>query len=141
MGCGCGLHPGGLCDKQCQQEEEALVLPFPEPDDLFRLYRREWVQVYRSVAVSTAGRDEVEAHFMAKYKGRVRGDDVEFSKIPGTSILKLRLWNLKGEYKTEAYALQVVQGMGWSDVRVVKRNSREDYALREYGAKMLPKEE
>jgi hypothetical protein len=79
--------------------------------------------------------------FDAKYAGRVRDIDVRF--VPrglgayATVQLQLRLPTLKGEFKTEALAIEFAVDQGWTDATVVVRNSKADHDLRNYGVKKL----
>lgn len=125
----------------------AEVAQVRETDDLYRVYRREWIVAH--VEDRLPGDDERTApmlmrckeHFAAKYAGRVHPDDVAYECLGGAPHdivqLKLRLPNLKGEFKTEALARAYVHSQVWLDAMVVARNSREDHTLRGYGIKKL----
>lgn len=125
-----------------------------DADDLYRLYRPEWVIVYTADALAVApgakeplAPDELvryaHEHFELRYAGRVRPEDVRFTPAgvgPHARVhLELRLPNLKGEFKFEALARGYAVRMGWSNFQLVVRNSKLDHELRAYGVKRLPK--
>ncbi len=122
----------------------------PEPseaEDLYRVYRPEWVTVYTAHA-NTVEYDDVqtlceaaERHWEVTYAGRVRPDDMRI--IDGGQgrhalvRLQLRLPTLKGEFKTERLALLYAGEQGWPEAKVVARNGPADHDLRSYGVKKL----
>lgn len=105
-----------------------------ETDDLWRAYRREWVTVYVSVAKGDIGETEVRRVLEERYMGRVLVEDIDVVPAPKparSAQLKLRLWNLRGEFKHEdAARAHVAAGEG--EWEVVPRNSRADHQLRSY---------
>lgn len=116
-----------------------------ETADLFKVYRPEWIVVAVSDAPGDAGRKELEAMFAERWEGRVFQEDVLLEpgseKFPDKYAWRLRLllWNVRGEFKWLVKAQEFVTKQGWSDsARVVIRNSREEFQLREYGQKKLP---
>lgn len=114
-----------------------------ETDDLFKVYRPEWMWVYTSEANGDAGLAEAKTYFAEKYQGRVHEIDVEYlptsennpSKWPWR--ISLRLPNVKGEFKLREHAETYIAEKGWGDAAIVSRNSRDEYKLKAYGDKKL----
>lgn len=133
--CLCGINPGGLCDKSCEEVQQTTL------DDLHRVYSWEWVLVYSSTATGPIGHDEATAFFEDQYKGRVRDEhwSVRSEAADRSAQLYLCLPLLKGEFKHEerarALATATAQGVG---VTVVVRNSKDERELLEYGKRKLP---
>ena len=116
-----------------------------ETADLFKVYRPEWIVVAISDAPGQAGKEELEARFAERWEGRVFPEDVLLEpgseKFPDKYAwrLKLRLWNVRGEFKWLVQAQEFVTKQEWTGcARVVIRNSRDEFSLREYGQKKLP---
>lgn len=120
-----------------------------ETVDIVKLYHREWITVFTSEARGDEGMAECTAFFAKKYEGRVYEDDVVYeSAVEGLPAgdkdqwpyrLRLKLPNVSGEFKRVDLAEAERDARGWSpdDCQIVPRNSRADYALREYGTKKL----
>lgn len=108
----------------------------------WRVYLREWLTVYTSDYNGERGMAECLQHLTQKYAGRVRVEDwqtvVADPMRPDGSArwLKLRLPNLRGEFKDRAEA------MDWCiqlpHAQLVQRGSDEEKELLAYGKKMLP---
>jgi hypothetical protein len=96
-----------------------------ETEDVWKLYRKEWLLV--------------PGGELANYEGRLLPEDIKHSANWGGGNNYVRLWNVKGEFKTrelaETHAALVTQG----EVRVVARSSRDEQQLKAYGKRMLPK--
>lgn len=105
----------------------------------WRVYLREWLTVYTAGYMGDVGEQECLEHFAAKYAGRVRDEDRKVvSAAPDWwPVLKLNLWNLKGEYRDRNPAADLLQAMG-SNGHLVRRGSDEEKELLAYGKKMLP---
>lgn len=110
--------------------------------DLWKLYTDEWIVVYTSSAEGALGELECRTVFDKKYEGRVRKADVKFEPASAKTPteypfrLLLRLPNIKGEFKT----LELAEAHAESNFetwKIVTRNSREDYAIRDYSVKKL----
>lgn len=118
-----------------------------ETDDVYRVYRPEWIMVHFEMA---SGDDElpqpllrrVQEVFAERYAGRVHDTDVQFAAsgagINAVAQLLLRLPNIKGEFATEGHAHAYVREQGWGDATVVARNSKADHQLRQYSIRKLP---
>ncbi len=115
----------------------------------WRIYRDEWITMY--VAFEHADQTPIEratAHFDQYYQGRVLARDVEY-EIDNTTygqpaaILRLRLPNLRGEWKPRELAQEFADRSfaGEENVMVVATDSREEQDLKGYGVKMLPEHE
>lgn len=131
-----------------------------DTDDLWRVYHREWVTVYGLNAVLNQAdplqdnleqvlTDGLSEYFERHYAGRVHPEDVAFQGegvgLTCHAELRLRLWNLKGEFKHYDDAIAYCVDRGWSVngqftglTAVVQRNSADDHQLRSYGVTMLP---
>lgn len=129
-------RPERLSDLDIKQS----VSEVRETADLWRVWVPEWLIVFTSTKPGDAGEVEAKEFFLAKYHERVRDEDVRYTPISqkrayGTR-LELRLPNIKAEFKhkadAEAYAASQFPG-----ATIVARNSRDEYALREYGNKKL----
>jgi hypothetical protein len=115
-----------------------------ETNDTFKVYVKEWLMVFASIApVKAGGEQEVLDRFEEKYAGRVRDEDVRLE--PSSSVspddysmrLMLRLPNVKGEFKTRALASAYVDEQGFEDASIVSRNSRDEHVLKDYSIKKL----
>lgn len=131
---------------QTDVDIKAAVEDTRDNADMFKVYLPEWLTVYTSEEVGDKGRQECEVYFSSKYEGRVRQEDIGYEATSAYSPdqwpwrLKLQLPNIKGEFKTRVLAEEYVRRQGWQDrARVVARNSRDEYALKDYGVKKLPK--
>lgn len=133
-------RPGVLSSVDIRGEVAAVR----ELADLWKVYRPEWLIVFASSTTGEAGEAECQAHFDARFEGRVRQDDVAISSVyPGTdsrSQLLLRLPNIKGEFKTRELAEAYVRFQRWDNAVVVPRSGRAEHKLKEYGIKKLPRE-
>lgn len=122
----------------------------PETDDIYRLYRPEWVIVYTAVhdplAADSYRPDEVlpacVEHFERRYAGRVLPGDNRIEPdnfvTPTMARLLLRLPTMKGEFKHAMHAFDFARAQGWTEFTVVERNSTADHDLRQYGTRRLP---
>jgi hypothetical protein len=118
-----------------------------DTDDVYRVYRPEWLIVDVTTRLGDDPSDEAmiataRAVFDTKFAGRVHDHDVRYTTV-GTGqhaqvLLELRLPNLTAEWKTRALAEKYVAGRGWSDATIVARNSKPDFDLRGYSVKKLP---
>ena len=116
-----------------------------ETDDIWRLYRREWVIVHTITMSPPAARpvvDEARRWATDNLAGRIRDEDI--SLVAHTDG-KLLFWcdvkvfkdNLKGEIKyVEAAQIHAVQ-QGWDEYVIVPRNSKSDHDIRSYGVVKL----
>jgi hypothetical protein len=115
-----------------------------ETPDLYKVYLPEWIYVFTSTKVGDEGRAECEEYFAQKFEGRVYDHDVKYAPTSEACPsswpwrLQLQLPNVKGEFKTQALAEEYVSRLCWEGAQVVARNSRAEYALRDYGQKKLP---
>lgn len=127
------------------QAEAAVVR---ETEDLYRLYRREWVIVH-----TVSGEGDPQHHVPAEpfvtqartwvedtYAGRVESRDVQLvAHTDGANAfwvhVKVRKPNLKGEFKQAFLAQRHADKQGWHEVEIVGRNSRRDHELRNHGIK------
>jgi hypothetical protein len=121
---------------------EDLIISAPEgqeTDDVYRLYRSEWVTVF------TAGADgELSAwkHYEVTYHGRVRRGDarivVDGEGEHALTRLQLFLPTMKGEFKFAVHVARFAEMRGWGDdYTIVARNSVADHDLRAYSIRML----
>jgi hypothetical protein len=115
----------------------------PAAEVPWRVYVREWMIVYTSDSSGPEGADECWDHFERLYKGRVRKMDrqvITDSPHVHPYLLKLRLPNLKGEFRDQADARVLVSDLvdaGCSSY-MVQRGSEDEKVLLDYGRKMLP---
>ncbi len=117
--------------------------PDAEAEDLFRLYRPEWIIAYTAhVALDGYQTEELGVvcrnYFVKNYQDRVHAEDMRITaddKVrPEWVRLELRLPVLKGEFVHRADAEAHAQG--WEPpFAIVERNSRADHDLRSYGIK------
>lgn len=117
-----------------------------ETDDIYRLYRPEWVIVYTTTKALTDVLADLltrcEQVFEERYKDRVDKDGVGYefenaSQPHAMCRLLLKLPNLKGEFKYAFLAERFADEQGYSDHTIVVRNSKADHDLRQYGIKKL----
>lgn len=115
-----------------------------ELDDLWNVYAREWVWVWTSTKVGEEGREQCLSHFADTYEGRVVYPD-EVKVIPSSEAhpdqwpwrLALLLPTLKSVHKLRSQAEAHAVEEGFEDPKIVSRNSKEDFAIRNYGKKKL----
>lgn len=121
------------------------------PKQIWCVYSQEWLAVYSSDMIGLAGRNECQGVYIRRYEGRIREHDTRLQPWSETSsnaypwMLELRLWNLRGEFVSQALGERFVTANnlaadGPDRAPVVRKNSAADRALREYGQKMLPAE-
>jgi hypothetical protein len=117
----------------------------PDNEDLWRLYRREWVIVHTAYRTG----NDVRNAFLAAQQwtrenltGRVAETDIQFeafSNQAGNFWVHVKVFkeNLKGEFKymhgAERHAVQE----GYDEYTIVPRNSKIDHDIRSYGVKKL----
>lgn len=119
------------------------------PDlEIWRVYLPEYLIVYTSRAFGAAGVQECGRWFDENYKGKVLDTHQqiesfliglpehhpEYANRP--IRLKVRLYNLRGEYVERTDAERLVEELG-PDAVIVARYSREDRKLRDYGKRKL----
>lgn len=109
------------------------------PGETWCVYVQEWVTVYTSDALGNEGVAEAAEKFARTWQGKMRKGDWlvlgctrEGAATPAT--VRLRLWNLKGEYTDvrEAAALAVDTGGTY-----VAQGSQDEAELLAYGDRML----
>ncbi len=133
-----GPHPRPLYDPPVPDESD---------DEVYRLYRDEWVIAYTAVATpggyapgELAG--ACRNHFDQRYTGRVPAHcarvDLVGADTTGVARLLLLLPVMKGEFKHRHLADTFAVEQGWADYAIVVRNSAADHDLRSYGTKKLP---
>lgn len=116
--------------------------------DHWRVYRCEWVNVYTVASGTSHGApspdglmDLARDHFTTKYNGRVYPSDVRIDRDLAGGVPTVRMWlrlpTLKGEFKTRELAAEFALTL--THAQVVARNSKDDFKLRNYGVKLLPK--
>lgn len=121
------------------QAEAATVR---ETDDVYRVYRPEWVIVcVFGVPAEGAALEQAHRYFQENYAGRVHPEHARFEHVgagPHAVVyLQLKLPTLKGEFKYAFLAQRHAEKQGWSDWSIVARNSKADHELRSYGVKRL----
>lgn len=119
-----------------QATKKAAELP-----STWRVYRKEFLLDSRHIT-----RHEAMERYDTVYRGRVEAADARFDEDLIRSRpyeLWVRRWNLAGEFKHEAEALEhanVVESNAWPEaieVEVVPRNSRREHELKAYGIARL----
>lgn len=116
-----------------------------ETDDIWRLYRREWVIVN---TVTMHANDAKTVFDTAKQwcdthlEGRVKDNDIQCEINTDTGSLfwvhiKVFKDNLKGEFKYQSAAEVHASAQGYDEYTIVPRNSKADHDLRSYGVKKL----
>lgn len=114
-----------------------------ETADVWRVYHREWITVFRSQNHGRLARSEIDHFYAVKYKGRVKESEVRV--IPTSQknpeewpwLLQLKLPNLMGEFKHEDDAVAYIGNVLDGVAELVRRNSKPDHRLRNYGKNML----
>ena len=121
----------------------------PDDEEIYRLYRPEWVIVYTAVhdphsADSYRPAEVMPAcveHFQRRYAGRVLPGDNRIEPdnfvTPTMARLLLCLPTMKGEFKHAMHAYDFARTNGWTEFTVVARNSSADHDLRQYGTRKL----
>jgi hypothetical protein len=122
---------------------------FKETDDIWRLYRREWVIVY-SISMTVPPPPEQcvrAAHNWAaeNLSGRVREPDIRLSATvddaeqPGIVWVHIEVYkdNLKGEFKHIEAAQTHAAIEKYDEYTIVPRNSKSDHDIRNYGVVKL----
>lgn len=119
-----------------------------EPDDIYRLYVREWVTVHTVEALEGLDVPGALAYGKAtqwahdNLGGRVREQDI---RIILNTDLGSRFWaniqvfkdNLKGEYKVLSAAELAASIKKYDEYTIVPRNSPADHEIRSYGVAKL----
>jgi hypothetical protein len=104
----------------------------------WRVYLPEWLLVYASDALGSAGVAECEGKFERDWKGRIRDEDFQVisaaSNLP--AVMRLRVPSMQGEWKDETLARQQAEGLP-GDVRVVAAFSAQERELLDYGKRKL----
>lgn len=113
-----------------------------DTDDVYRLYRPEWVIVYVSIVPPEGtALDNCQRWFDSAYAGRVHPEDVRFEHVGhgphAMCQLQLRLPTLKGEWKYVFLAQRFADDQDFADYTIVQRNSKADHELRNYGTLRL----
>jgi hypothetical protein len=121
----------------------AEVAAVKETDDIFRVYRPEWVIVHTIAGDDPADLlDQAHRHAEHTYAGRVKPEHIWFDVYNGADThhwvhLHLLKPNLKGEFKTLQLARGYVTEQDWTDAEIVVRNSKRDHEIRSVGVKKL----
>jgi len=132
-------RPSRLAASAVDIKEE--VAQVRETNDLWKVYRPEWIRTFSSKAVGEAGKTECEKHFEEKYKGKVSADDVRYMPTSAANPdkypwrLELKLPNIKGEFKTKDLAESYRASKEWDDAVLVSRNSKAEHDLKAYSKK------
>lgn len=121
-------------------------MKYTENDDIWRLYRREWVVAH---TITRYGDDDGRNTFDAcvawakeNFDGRVRTEDIN---VELNTDQKSVFWghvmiyreNLKGEFKSFGTAETFASINHYDEYTIVPRNSTADHELRTYGVKKL----
>lgn len=117
-----------------------------DSDDIWRLYRREWVIVH-TVTVSTCEDTascykEARAWAQENLVGRVHDTDIRYEvNTAGSSQVwchvKVFKDNLKGEFKHRSEADMYALVRKYDEYTIVPRNSPADHTIRNYGVTKL----
>lgn len=119
---------------------------YKETDDIWRLYRREWIAVHTLDEVQAADATPVfeagRTWAQENLAGRMRDDEYNLSL---TTDGHGRFWgqvmvykdNLKGEFKHYGHAERHAREQDYEEYTIVPRNSKADHDLRSYGIKKL----
>lgn len=118
---------------------------YKETDDIWRLYRREWVIVHTLTAKGEDATEVVSAgHEWAKTNlyGRVRKADINLTaNTDGTGMFWVHVQvfkdNLKGEFKYIQDAQFFAKTHDYDEFVIVPRNSKSDHDIRNYGVVRL----
>lgn len=116
-----------------------------ETEDVFRLYREEWVIVETVSGTGDRAQPFVELAYRFitdTYEGRV--PEHRFRVMANTDkaghfwvhVTMLRP-NMKGEFKYAHLAQRHAEKKGYAHYEVVSRNSRRDHELRAYGVRKM----
>jgi hypothetical protein len=122
---------------------KAAVEAVREIPDLWHLYARDWVWRFTSTKVGDEGREECWAYFTETFEGRVLLEEVDVQPTSEISSgewpwrLALFLPNLKGAFKLKSDAEVFLASRVLVDPVIVARNSKEEFALKNYGTKKL----
>lgn len=110
-----------------------------EAEDLWRVYRPEWLIVYVTEVDEGAEARAAEVA-LDRFAGRIRADDcrVVIDETAKVLQLQVRKPNMRGEFKHLTDASSYVAEQEWDDTTIVQRNSPADHELRAYGTKRLP---
>jgi hypothetical protein len=118
-------------------------MKYKETDDIWRLYRREWVTVHTvSMAESRLCRMAAGQWVKENLTDRVHSDDIEldFDTDGATRYwCHIRVFkdNLKGEFKYQSNAVRHAAQENYEEYAIVARNSKADHDIRSYGVKKL----
>jgi hypothetical protein len=123
---------------------------YKETDDIWRLYRREWVTVH--TVEGDGDPDELipaqpiyslaTQWATANLEGRVRDEDVRVEMHTDTNTffwahIQVFKDNLKGEFKNVENAQYYASTNGFDEYVIVPRNSKSDHDIRSYGVVKL----
>jgi hypothetical protein len=108
-----------------------------ELQSTWRVYRKEFLLDSRHIT-----RHDAMDRYDAVYRGRIEEQDVRFDEDLIRSRpyeVWVRKWNLAGEFKHEATALEhaAMSDLVVDEVEVVPRNSRREHELKSYGVAKL----
>jgi mannose-6-phosphate isomerase class I len=117
---------------------------YRETDDIWRLYRREWVTVHtmdlKSDAVDAAHLlfDQIRAWMTEHLTGRVEEKDMNIemnTDNQGSFWAHALVYKdtLKGEFKYVEAAQHHAIARGYTEYTIVPRNSKSDHDIRSYG--------
>lgn len=121
-------------------------MTYKETEDIWRLYRREWVAVH---TLDTIRADDARPLYEAgrqwaqdNLTGRVDPADVNISMSTDTlgtfwgQVIVFKD-NLKGEFKERTNAELYARVKQWDEYTIVPRNSKADHEIRSYGVRKL----
>ncbi len=116
-----------------------------ETDDLWRLYRREWVTVHTIDSEADDGReafDAARAWIAENLTGRVQDQHIQIelnTDLSRTFWAHIKVFkdNLKGEFKYADSAQMFAMKKQYDEYTVVPRNSKTDHEIRSYGVVKL----
>lgn len=109
-------------------------------DDLWKVYRREWIRHF------TGTEEDARLHFEARFAGRVEDEHVAYRTNPhtGLTVLELAIWNYVGEFKTRELAEEFAGTLSDGtrvfsplELEIVGRNSPEEARLKGYSVKKI----
>lgn len=118
---------------------------YKETDDIWRLYRREWVIVHTVTLKADDGQpayDAANAWYKDNLKDRVRPEDASVQlNTDGSGLFWAHVQifkdNLKGEFKHVENAQAFAAQQHWEEYVIVPRNSKSDHDIRNYGVVKL----
>lgn len=119
---------------------------YRKADDLWRLYRREWVIVHTITRTGDSDGhavfDAVREWMQINLGDRVKKTDMRISMNTdnaGTFWAHAEVFkdNLKGEFKHPQAAQAHAMTNGYDEYTIVPRNSKSDHDLRSYGVVKL----